>query len=270
MDNIVNEMQKFNFSKTEALVYTTLIKYSSLNGSQIAKLLKVSRASVYSALDNLYKRGVVFLLPDDSSSNMYRAKSPKVLFKKLKKEYAESADKLEKEFSKFGDVMPQEQYWNIKGYNNFVLKVKELLFMAEEEVYISLTNIELQQFKEEIKELQKRGVRIIVFTKDKLDVDNEFIEKFEMNIKPKDMMKKMVLVIDDKTSLIASGMIKGDFIGTFTDNPFLVEIAADYIHYKIYMIKIYKEKNLDPSVFMKLDTLQERKIKFYNKAYNEK
>ncbi len=60
VENIITHLEMLRFSKIEAQVYVTLVKHSKLNGSQIAKILNLSRSSVYSALHNLYNRGIVF------------------------------------------------------------------------------------------------------------------------------------------------------------------------------------------------------------------
>lgn len=271
MDKIISEMQKFDFSKMEASVYTILVRYSKLNGSQVAKLLKVSRASVYSALNSLYEKGVVYLLPDDSKSNMYKAEPPKILFTKLRDDYLKSAELLEEEFSSFEDVVPEEQYWNIKGYNNFVIKAKQLLYMAEEEIYIS-TNLNLEEFKEEIKESESTGVKIHVFTNSELKVESSAIEKFEVSEPESSDTKKISIVIDNKTTLIASGKTNSQFLGTFTDNPFLVEIVSEYIHSEIYMVKLLEKfgddviKTLDPNEQKEEKMLDRMKIFIHNRA----
>jgi len=256
MRDIITEMEKFGFSKMEASVYNTLVRYAELNGSQIAKLLNVSRASVYSALENLYGKGVVSLLPGDSKSNMYKAESPKILFEKLKKEYIKSVEYLEKEFEFLEDVIPQEQYWNIKGYDNFILKMKELLFMAEEEIYIN-TNVSIKQFSEEVKELEKRKVKIILYTNGKVDIENPILEKYEMDRKIDEINKEMILIVDNKVSLIASGKVRGEFLGTFTENPFLIKIASEYIHHNIYMMKLRSDYGLDVFKVMNIGSQRE-------------
>lgn len=66
MDEIIILLEKLNFSKTEVAVYIDLLKNSSSNGYKIAKNLNISRLSVYSALDNLYNKGIVLLMSGDS------------------------------------------------------------------------------------------------------------------------------------------------------------------------------------------------------------
>ena len=152
MDEIVSLLEKLNFSKTEAAVYINLLKNSSSNGYQIAKNLNMSRSSVYSALDNLYKKGIVFSLP--GNSQIYKAEDPSTLTNKMKNEFVETADLLEIKLKELKNSDSEERYLNIAGYDNVISKAKELLLTAEKEVYIN-TDFDLQIFSREFNELKK-------------------------------------------------------------------------------------------------------------------
>lgn len=259
---IVNELQKFNFNKMEAQVYVTIVKYAGLNGSQISKLLNSNRGSVYSALNSLYERGAIFLLPGET--NVYQAQKPDIFLETLKekyiKEFSQTADLLKEEFSSFDEVqVSEEQYFNIKGHHNFIIKVKEMLFMAEEEVYLN-TNYPLKEFKEEIQELAERNVRIILFSEETLDISGLKVEYFSMERTEKESNKTMMLVIDSKRALIASGKHGGEFLGTFTDNPLMVEIVAEHIHYDIFILNLIKQHGEQILSKSNLKTTQEKKI----------
>ncbi len=259
---IINELQKFNFNKMEAQVYVTIVKYAGLNGSQISKLLNSNRGSVYSALNSLYERGAIFLLPGET--NVYQAQKPDVFIEILKekyiKEFSQTADLLKEEFSNFDEVqVSEEQYFNIKGHHNFIIKVKEMLFMAEEEVYIN-TNYPLKEFKEEILELAERNVRIILFSEEKLDIGGLKVEFYSLEREEKESNKTMMLVIDSKRALIASGKQSGEFLGTFTDNPLMVEIVAEHIHYDIFLLNLVKQHGEQILNKTLLKTTQEKKI----------
>lgn len=260
---IVNELQKFDFNKMEAQVYVTIVKYAGLNGSQISKLLNSNRGSVYSALNTLYEKGAIFLLPGET--NVYQAQKPDTFIESLKekyiKDFSKTADLLKEEFSNFDDVqISEEQYFNIKGHHNFVIKVKEMLFMAEEEVYIN-TNYPLKEFKEEIRELSQRNVRIILFSEENMDItDLNNVELYTMEMESFDFNKTMMLVIDSKRALIASGKQGGEFLGTFTDNPLMVEIVAEHIHYDIFLLNLVKQYGESLLNKADLKTIQEKKI----------
>lgn len=243
-DEIYSLLEKLNFTKTEAAVYVDLLKNSSLNGYQIAKNLNMSRSSVYSALDNLYKKGVVFLLPGESQ--IYKAENPSALLDKMKNEFVETADSLEEKLSSLGKNDTEERFLNIEGYNNIAAKAKELLLSAREEVYIN-TDFDLQIFSNEFLELHKRGVRIIVFSFSKPNGENLPVEIYNHeDAACIGKQTRIMLVVDCKKTLIAdAGPHRSEFLGTVTENLLLASVVSEHIHNDIYLLKLKKRSGKD-------------------------
>lgn len=237
MEEIVNLLEKLNFTKTEAAVYINLLKNSCLNGYQIAKNLNMSRSSIYSALDNLYKRGIIFLLPGDSQ--IYKAENPSTLTKKMKNDFVETADLLEVKLKTLECTASEERFLNIEGYENVVSKAKELLQSAEKEVYLN-TDFDLQIFSSEFIELSKKGVRIIVFSFSKVNGENLPVEIYSHEeVSCIGKQTRIMLVIDCKKTLIADrGPHREVFLGTFTDNVLLSTVVSEHIHNDIYLLKL--------------------------------
>ncbi|MCD2347831.1 TrmB family transcriptional regulator [Clostridium guangxiense] len=259
MDQILDLLENLNFTKTEGLVYVDLLKNYSLTGYQIAKNLNISRSSVYSALDNLYKRGVVFLL--NGNSQMYIAEKPSTLINKMKSQFMENADLLESKLNRLEKYDLEERYVNIEGYDNIISKVKELILKAKSEIYIN-TDFDLHLFSKEFNEINKRGVRTIVFSFAKLDKDNLPVELYShCSSACDDKQTRIMLVVDCKTSLIADiTPHRDEFLGTFTDNLLLTSIVSEHIHNDIYLLKLKNKYGKDLiTEDIKLNTLLENR-----------
>ncbi|MGH4122111.1 MAG: TrmB family transcriptional regulator [Clostridium sp.] len=259
MDEILSLLEKLNFSKTEAAVYVDLLKNSSLNGYQIAKNLNMSRSCVYSALDNLYKKGIVFSLP--GNSKLYKAENPSTLTNKMKNEFVKSADLLEVKLQQLETSHSEQGFLNISGYDNIISKAKELLLTAEKEVYIN-TDFNLQTFSEEFIELEKRGVRIIIFSFSNVNGEKLPVEIYTHNdASCLDKQTRIMLVVDCKKTLIADkGPHREEFLGTFTDNVLLVSVVSEHIHNDIYLLKLrnkYEENLINQDI--KLNTILENR-----------
>ncbi|WP_160361611.1 TrmB family transcriptional regulator [Clostridium chromiireducens] len=237
MDELLRLLEKLNFSKTEAAVYIDLLKNSSSNGYKIAKNLNISRSSVYSTLDNLYKKGVIFLVPGDSQ--VYKAENPSVLMEKIKKEFNETTDLLTNKLKDLETCDVEERYINIVGYDNVTLKIKQLLLEAKKEVYIN-TDINLCRFQDELSKIAERGVRIIVFSFKNQVLDDIPIEIYtHSNLKCEGKETRMMLVIDCEKTLVADrGPHREEFLGVFTDNILLASIVSEHIHNDIYILKL--------------------------------
>lgn len=259
MDEILKLLEKLNFTKTEAAVYIELLKYNKLNGYQIAKNLNMSRSSVYSALDNLYKKGVVFLMPGDTQ--VYQAETPTNLINKMKNDFNETTEQLEIMLKSLGTHSYEERYLNLEGYDNVVAKAKELLLTAEKEVYINM-DFNPQIFAKEINELLNKKIRIIAFSFSSLDTSGLNIELYTHNeCNSIDHPTRIMMVVDCKTTLVADrGPHRAEFIGTFTDNILLTSIVSEHIHNDIYLLKLqnkYQKQLIEDS--MKLNTILENR-----------
>lgn len=262
MDIIVNELQKFNFSKTEASVYVTLLKNGQMNGSQIAKTVGAARASVYSALETLYSKGAVFLIPGVSKE--YKAKTAKILLKELKDDMDDSLKYLEEELNSFEDIQDEELFWNVKGKDNFHNTVKKMFETAESEIFIN-TNYDISQFSEYIISANKRGVLIVLFTFENLNVDHLpmkvfYNSKLKDNKKFKSSGNKRFMIIKDYTEcfLANDNGKNGERIGIFTKNSLLVATVYEHIHHDIYLLKLEETFGRDWWRKVKLESMGEK------------
>lgn len=235
-----------------------MVKNPKSNGSQLAKVLNLPRTSVYSALDNLYQRGAVFLLAKQKTKT-YVAVAPIEFLRKLKDDYLNTVDYLEEEFKKIEVREENRNYMNIEGKENCIKQVKEMLNVATKEVYLN-TNYSLELFIEELKEIEDREVRVILFSFEELDTLNLAIDFYHHNNKQVCLEdKRIMLVVDQKQVLIASEDKSGNLVGTFTENPLLVSIISEHIHHDIYLLKLqerYGEDLIDKNI--KLNSIFER------------
>lgn len=237
MDQLVEELQKFQFTRMEASAYITLIRNSPANGSQLAKMLNAPRTSVYSAIESLFKKGAVYSLPGEPTR--YVALTPKKFLKRLKTDYDESMDFLNNNLKEYKSYSSAEQYWNLAGESGFQEKTTELISLARKEIVLH-TNQELTPFLDVLREAAERGVRIIMFSFVRLDLQGipcewYYNRKFDIE---DSLDKRTMMVVDMKRAILAGGQLNGEFLGTFTENDLFVSILAEHIHHDIYLHKL--------------------------------
>lgn len=256
-EEIIKELESMGFSKLEAASYVLMVQKGEMTGYQIAKLLNVSRASIYPVLDSLYKKGIVNLIPGDT--NIYSAEPPDIVIEKLKTNYIKSAENAKNKLASISKDSPKDRFINIEGYDNVIEKTRELILSAEKEILIH-TDIDLFLFEKELAELKKRNVRVIVFSwedKEIRDLPIEFYTRMENYTICYEY--RIMLVIDHKMTMIASNLnnssdnlerknikindevYKSEFLGTFTENKLMVHIIAEHIHFDIYLLKLMKK-----------------------------
>ena len=94
MYSLGEKLESFGLTRTESLVYLILLKNGKQSGYKIAKELKLSRSTIYQALDSLYDKGYVLLIPSEIKE--YEAKDSDVLMKELEEQYTNNIKDLRK------------------------------------------------------------------------------------------------------------------------------------------------------------------------------
>lgn len=272
--DIISELQKFGFSKIEAEVYMEVLKTPMSNGTQISKKKDISRSAVYNALEKLCDNGYVYIVPTEEDKKNYVATEPLEIISKLKEEWQNKAEFLEKEFLKIKDKSEKTRSYKLYTEKSLILKIKEIITGASNEIYIS-TNIDIYMFREEILKAVKTGIKIFVFNYGEIIVDfnkeisesGNIFENYNMyNLKiynansrfyPKNAQREIVIVSDMVTGFSCEETGE-NFAGLFTENRLLVKIMAENIHDNIYINKIervYGDEILEEAV---LDTVFEK------------
>lgn len=258
MDEILEDLNKLNFTRLEAQIYLTLMEEGELSGYQIAKKIGVARSSVYPALEGMLNKGYVLLLPEETQ--IYRAQNPSALISRLKSEFLSSADSAEKQLQNLYQEKCEEKFTNIKGFDNVVAKAKELMLSAKKEIYMN-TDFDLHLFDSEWKILKQRKVRAIVFSFAPLNCEGLDIE-FYTHSEPRcvdEMPSRIMLAADCRTTLVADTYKdRGTWFGTVTNNALMVSIVCEHIHHDIYLLRLgqnYGPDLIDGSI--KLHTMLE-------------
>ena len=263
MEKILNELEKFGFSKIDAQVYVAILKKPRTNGSQVSKEINIPRTSVYSSIRTLYEKGAIHLI--SGSNNTYIANNPVEFIKKLKVEYNNAANYLEETFATFESCSESNDFINLKGNNNATKKIKEMICSAKQEIYIN-TNYDLGLFYDELIDAKNRKVRIILFTFKKQEFEKFGISEYYYNPKfsscvDDSEIKRTILVIDCNVAFIGSGTKDEDFFATYSHNKLFVKIISEHIHHDIYLYKLENSYGTEWYDKMKIETLHELSYK---------
>ncbi|MFW6364352.1 MAG: TrmB family transcriptional regulator [Spirochaeta sp.] len=259
--SIIDELQHFQFTRMEAQVYVCLVQHGCLNGSQIAKQLHCSRSSVYSALHNLYSRGAITMLTGEPTE--YSAQDPDTLFSLLQEQYNLAITRVRQELKQVMNDNAEQQYHNLRGSDNCLQKAREMIARSQSEVLLH-TNLDLSLFTDEITSAGSRGTRIIVFSfipvrNKNLPIELYLDPKFGVDSTPD---KRLLLVSDHSSALIAGGFPDSRFLGTYSRNHLLISIIAEHIHHDIYLYKLSLKYGYNPvDETIQLDSILERRFK---------
>lgn len=256
---IVKNLEILGLSSKEGEVYVELLKNPSSNGSQIAKVLGYPRTSVYDTLSKLQNKGYVMAI-QEGDIRSYIPVTPKELLSKIKREVETASKVLDKEFEKINTDWQQSQFYNLSSENEILDRIIEMMITTEKELYIN-TNWDLKRFEENFRILEKKGVRVVLFSFEKQNYEKLGIEFYHRNRLREEVSsrnKRILMVSDMKKALMASNY-EGNFNGTYSENGLLVNILAEHIHNDIYILKLEKNGSSEFWKDIHLGTMQELK-----------
>ncbi|MFA5021781.1 MAG: helix-turn-helix domain-containing protein [Patescibacteria group bacterium] len=152
---IKESLQKYGLSNKEADVYLALLELGKAKSREIATKTKLPRSTVYSVLEFLEKKGLVFSF-DQGKIKTYVAQDPV----RIVSDIASQAQAIKTIFPELKDLYqgaktkPQIKYYQgvseLKGMYNGILKIKDLKsydIVAAEGYWLKLDEKFLQDFK---------------------------------------------------------------------------------------------------------------------------
>ncbi len=239
--NLLENLQKLNFSKLEAQIYMALLGQEPMSAYQLAKKIEMSRPAIYNALDHMMEKGMVDIISE--STVLYMVQQPEVLFDKMYADMGKSIKELKAGLETYKNSRREERTVNFRGYETAIFKAKEIMKNTEREIYIN-ADFDLTCFNTEFAALNQKGIRIIVFSFYNIKTCQDKIEFYthDRKIDGYHTPSRLMLVSDHDISLTADGSIPFDsWKGTVTNNILSVKIISEHIHNDIYLLKLRRK-----------------------------
>lgn len=256
MLHTIANLEILGLTTTEARVYIAVLQNPNVNGSQLTKQLDVPKPSIYLALDKLYTKGLVNLIP--SKTKQYIAQDINIAFERLRNNLNSSLDTVLKDLQQLQPKADNLEFIHIDGYQNFVQHLKSMIQNCQRELYLHV-NYDLHDFYNELTAAANRGVRIIIYGFGQQFQPKCACEFFFDTAKPAHSHGIRILAVSDyKSSLSVTGT-QDKLLSIYTENQLQVSLIAENIHNAIYWLKLYQlNPNFDYPC--RLETLAEQDI----------
>ena len=259
MEKMRRSLEGLGFSTLEVNIYLILLDNGAMSPYQIAKNVNISRSSIYNSLEHMLNKGMVEVIPEDTV--MYVAKEPEVLLNKVELDYKKNISGAKDGLKNYLETRYEEKIAIIKGYDNIICKVKNIIDNANEEVFIN-TNIELDVFEDEFRQAVERNVRIIVFS---FVTTHSAIQEVEVYSHDRERTanntdSRIMIVADENIVMIADAdNARGNWSGTVSNNKLMKDVVREHIHNDIYMLKLRNIYGREIYDKIQLNTNQETK-----------
>jgi sugar-specific transcriptional regulator TrmB len=143
-------------SDSEIAAYLSLLENHPVNGSQLSRSSGVPRARIYDVLQSLKRKDLIADLGD----GLYEPLPPNELIRRLKTQYQSELDDLEKQIKEVTQRVSYEYIWTIRGYDEVMEKIREMIGSANDELYVLFYPQEAQTVDPWLKSAEARGVEV--------------------------------------------------------------------------------------------------------------
>ncbi|NLI79660.1 MAG: TrmB family transcriptional regulator [Candidatus Riflebacteria bacterium] len=235
----------FGFSALETRVYVALLEGGKANGSELARRLVLTRASVYGTLHALAGKGAVWLIP--GNPQVYEAVPYRQLVQQLRRT---SSDCLEAIAEGLKHLVPHpaaEQVINFSDPDRFADEVREAFRQARHEICLTVSAEAVATFGDVIAAARRRGVRVIGFTTEaglSGSGDEWFVR--ELNLESVALQERIQGVFDQRFCLTGGRDAEGRFLGVASRNPLLITVLAEHFHHDVYLARMQERLGRDP------------------------
>ncbi len=236
---------KIGFSLNEAKIYLALLEKYPLNGYEVSKYSGVARSLVYDCLDRLVSKGYVIKM--EGETNFYKPLNYEKLIDTINKENQSNLLIAREELKKYSKSNNDDEFiFNIKGFEEFIKKTKELILNAKKEISLSIWKNDFELIKEELEIVKNKGVSINIFSFSDISLENANNFTYRLS-DPENLFpyRRISIVIDEKETLV--GQNNGEkSISLYTRNHSITSLVIDEIVLNIFWYKLFKVRNLLP------------------------
>jgi len=229
MSKIIDLLKEFGLSINASKAYIALLKKNPITGYEISTQSGVPRSAVYAILKQLESIGIINSLGDNPKK--YIPLAPSALLDHFDFSHKYRIEELKDAINDIDNKEESFDFWHIYGYRNLLLKIKETIKISKENLVMSIWNRELKAVQKELREAEKRGVKITIFSFGKME--NKIGEQISYNldeIKLRNIWSpKIILVSDHLCTIMGSAKDENNSRSIYTKNDAIIEIAINHI-----------------------------------------
>lgn len=242
---LIEKLLLFGLGRQEAVIYLCLLKNGELTGYEVAKLTGISRSNVYNSLASLAERGAAYICEGNSTKYVAVAME----------EFCDNRIRFMQEMEQVLVLnapkrqMPTQGYVTVEGYEHITDKIHHMILGARQRIYFSASETFLEKWEEEIGELLKRKVKVVLLSEElpeKLKTPDVIFYKRLSSEEPWTQGKHQIRLIIDSAYVLT-----GEVMGSSTDNCLycaqknFVNVFKEAMSNEIKLIEMQKNKEIE-------------------------
>lgn len=265
--DMARDLQQLGFTAYEAMAYISLLEYHPVTRYELSKNSGVPRSAIYNVISRLEELGAVS--PQSTEPEKYIPLSPDKLFELLRRRFDLRIEKAQKSLKDYEFQIIPDHLWNVVGYDNMILKARELIHGARQSIYLSVWQREYKHLEKELSFALTRGVETYLHSFTSLnEIPGACIYSYGLDERELEKIwAHKIILITDKNDLMmgeADTLQKKKII--WTSNRALLDIALNHIILDITIYGIRFDVDVHPAV----ERMQNGETKYLDKLLHEK
>ena len=243
MKPIINLLQEFDFTESEAKVYTAFLENGASTGYEISKLSGVARSKIYNVLETLTQRGVLTCSQDEKST-LYKAVPVSQLTSSIRRQLDKNLEMLEQEADMLAKPRSDERIWYLFDWESAKSRCLQMISNAREEIVMQIWANELDREVERcICQKQKALDRMAVILYDETETYRTAIPKFYRHGFERDKLNEMggrwlTVSVDGKEMIYMTFSETGMTQAICSKNADIVLFAREYMYHDAYCLRL--------------------------------
>lgn len=247
MEKVTKIMNELGFTIYEAKAYISLLKNHPVTRYELSKNSGVPRSAIYDVIRRLENIGAVNALTTQPET--YIPLPPEKLIEQLENQYKQKLNELRQNLDEYEMDFEYGHLWNIVGYKNLILKVKELISNARKEIYISAWKRELDELKEDLLKAEKSGIKIVIFSFTEVPkIGLTYAYCLDENELESIWEHKLILVRDREELVMGEANKDLPKKAAWTENTAIISIALNHIVLDITLFGLRFQKDVSEAV----------------------
>lgn len=239
-NRIMSLFQQFGISPQESKAYLSLLEKDNVTGYALSKNSGIHSSKIYAILNKLLERE--FIIAADTRPVKYFPRKPEEVMSHIRKDFEGSLNTLSSDMDRVYHNSKNKELitWNITGRANVFRKVRDLITMAESNIFIATWFKELRSIRLALSKAVKRGVKLktVVHGTTNFNIGTIYQHKPSDYPLRERSQRRFIFTSDNNKAVIANFEDNGDGSGLWTENEGLVMLFRDFIIHEIYIIKI--------------------------------
>ncbi|MBP8865539.1 MAG: TrmB family transcriptional regulator [Acetobacterium sp.] len=228
--DIVERLTQFGLTRHEASIYLTLLAEGDLNGYEVAKTTGISRSNAHTSLASLVEKGGAYVI-EEATIRYTPVAIAEFCENKIRKLQQSKQDLLATIPSKLDAV---EGYITIKGENNILNKLRNMILEARERVYISVPGQILETVLPDIEAAINRGIKMVIITNGSIALAGATIHIAAQPL-------QQIRLIADSTNVLTGDVNNGEHSTClYSRKRNLVDLFKDSMKNEIKLIEMTK------------------------------